>query len=119
MTLSRYFARLYLWMLRILVPLTLIGMLAAPIVLEPPEDMAAAACAAIPDATVLPIGGGDRQYTFLRLQSPLLVVVERKTNGAIIVEETLAGMWLWLFGLVLLAVVTGWAWRPRPIVTRP
>lgn len=118
MTLSRYVARLYRWMLRILVPLTLIGMLAAPIVLEPPQDMSAAACAAIPDATVLPIVGGDRQYTFLRLQSPLLVVVEREKNGAIIVEETVAGMWLLLVGLVLLVAATWLIWRPRRIKLR-
>lgn len=115
----RSIVSIYRWMLRITLPLTLIGMLAAPALLEPPEDMSAAACAAIPAATVMPIGGGDRHYTFLRLQSPLLVVVERKANGVIVVEETETGMWFWLSGLVLLVAATWWVWRPRRIMRKP
>jgi hypothetical protein len=115
MALFRYIARLYLWMLRIALPLTLVVMLALPVLLDPPEDMAAAACATRPDATVVPIGGGDAQYTFLRLQAPLLVVVERQSNGAIVTEENRAGMWLWLSFLVLLTAATLWIWWPRRI----
>lgn len=113
MAMSGYIARLSRWVLRIVLPLTLLGMLAAPALLDPPQDMAAAACAAMPEATILPVGGSDDQFTFLRLQAPRFIVVERRSNGALVVGETQMGMWLWLCGLVLLAVTTWWVWRPR------
>lgn len=111
--------RLFYWMVRIAVPITLSGMLAIPLLVAPPLGALSAAKTHSPAATVALVGAGPDQYTFLRLSDPTFLTVRLIAGSAPLVSESRKGMLLWTFFLVALAVLTWRLWRPgecHPIV---
>ena len=105
--------KLFLWILRIVVSLTLIGMLSVPFLLAPPPEALMAARAHSPAAALAPVGAGENQYTFLRLSDPTFLIVQLTSDTTPAVSESRAGMMIWAAFLALLTVSSWLLWRPR------
>ena len=107
----RSYVKLLYWMLRFTVPLMLIGMLAIPFVLHPPADVEAVAKGGSPQATLIPVGAGQAQYSFLRLSNPALVTVQLRPGAAPSVSETRSGLFLFFGFIAALMAATWQLWR--------
>ena len=108
--------KLLFWMFQFTVPLALVGMLAIPFLLRPPADAEAAAKGSSPQATLIPVGAGDAQYSFLRLSNPTLVTVRLNTGAPPSVSESRSALLLFCAFIATLVAGTWQLWRPRRTV---
>ena len=112
-TLLRITIKLLYWWLRLGVPPILVGMLLAPLLLNPPSEITEAAIAHSNDAIVFPVGGRAAQYTFLRLSDGASLNVELKPGATPSVREDSGGLVVWVVSLVLLSILSWLLWRPE------
>jgi hypothetical protein len=112
----RHHVKLFYWMLRVTVPLALVGMLAIPFLLQPPADVEAVARGGSPQATLVPVGAGNAQYSFLRLSNPALVTVQLNADAAPSISESRSALFLYFGFIAMLMAATWQLWRPRRAV---
>ena len=108
--------KLLYWMFRFTVPLALVGMLAIPFFLRPPADAEAAAKGSSLQTTLIPVGAGNAQYSFLRLSNPTLVTVQLNMDAPPSVSESRSALLLFCAFIATLMAATWQLWRPRPTV---
>lgn len=102
--------QIFLWFLRITVPFALVSMLVVPVVLTPPTEAVSAVKTYSPGTTLVVIGAGESQYTFVRLSNPTLLTVQLAPGTAPSVSESRVGMLPWLAFIAILAFLSWRLW---------